>query len=259
MSRILLLVAVASCGRISFDPASRADDARSPDAPAAVTCAPEGHDEDADGFEDGCDVCPHISDAAQADGDGDRVGDACDPAPTTAGERIVFFDSFVGPNPAWEIIGPVTYMGDQLVTSRMDLVVLRLPGTFSDDTVTIGGHIAGGPARPRQLTVNANTENATYYCELYDDGAPKFGLTYTYDVMLYVSVADQPLPAAIGEDDVVLTLSTARPTAGCSTQWDLPRQLTGDVPADLGAAVSVSVLSLNLDGQFDYFIQIRSE
>lgn len=43
-------------------------------------------DVDLDGVEDGYDLCPSVADAGQEDGDGDRIGDACDPCPTDAGD-----------------------------------------------------------------------------------------------------------------------------------------------------------------------------
>jgi hypothetical protein len=68
---------LASCGRIGFDPS---DGVVTP-----VCMVPVGHDEDHDGIDDACDVCPHVADGPQLDRDGDRVGDACDPDPDTGG------------------------------------------------------------------------------------------------------------------------------------------------------------------------------
>ncbi len=62
---------------------------------------PDQHDHDGDGRGDVCDVCPHIVDSGR---DGDGVGDACDPHPTTAGDRIAFFDGFYAGEPSqWDI------------------------------------------------------------------------------------------------------------------------------------------------------------
>ncbi len=70
-----MLVAVASalgaCGRIGFGPP--ADVGGGDDAPA--------NDPDADGVVGAADNCPAIANADQANEDGDRFGDACDPCP----------------------------------------------------------------------------------------------------------------------------------------------------------------------------------
>ena len=76
MGRLPVVVALLamSCGRIDFDVLHDRSDDRSYDD--AALCVAVGHDEDGDGVDDACDVCPHLSDASQPDGDSDRVGDA---------------------------------------------------------------------------------------------------------------------------------------------------------------------------------------
>jgi hypothetical protein len=44
---------------------------------------------DADGVPDASDVCPLVPDAAQADADGDRIGDACNDALDPDGDELV--------------------------------------------------------------------------------------------------------------------------------------------------------------------------
>jgi hypothetical protein len=77
-------------------------------------------DHDADGRGDSCDGCPHLIDTG-SDTDFDGVGDACDPRPTTAGDRIAFFEGFYT-DPAWKsVIGTNTW--------QMDSGALRQSGT----------------------------------------------------------------------------------------------------------------------------------
>jgi len=65
-------------------------------------------DHDADGRGDRCDVCPHLPDTG-SDADGDSVGDACDPNPTRAGDRIAFFIGFYDPVDWKPVIGGATW------------------------------------------------------------------------------------------------------------------------------------------------------
>jgi hypothetical protein len=53
---------------------------------------PIGHDEDGDGIDDACDLCPQSID--DVDRDGDAVGDACDPRPDDVCEQRLRFDGF---------------------------------------------------------------------------------------------------------------------------------------------------------------------
>jgi hypothetical protein len=88
-------------------------------------CAAVGNadqrDHDDDGRGDSCDPCPHLIDTG-SDLDGDGVGDACDPNPTSAGDRLAFFEGFYG-NPAWKaVIGANTWQhfAGSLRQSRLD-------------------------------------------------------------------------------------------------------------------------------------------
>lgn len=63
-------------------------------------CEEVGHDEDSDGVDDGCDLCPTFPDVEQQNSDGDGLGDACE-WPRDGGaldqdalEAIAFFDGF---------------------------------------------------------------------------------------------------------------------------------------------------------------------
>ena len=92
MGRWWLLVALAGCDRFLQLSTVHAFDAAEVDA--TVDVAPANHDEDGDGIDDNFDNCPADANANQADLDGDRVGDVCDPHPTLPIDRIRYFDSF---------------------------------------------------------------------------------------------------------------------------------------------------------------------
>ncbi|MBL0214009.1 MAG: thrombospondin type 3 repeat-containing protein [Myxococcales bacterium] len=93
----------------------------------ALGCA-IGHDEDADGVDDGCDNCPQTPNPTQSDhletdmgSVADGVGDACDPHPTVAGDRVESFLSFAAPgiSETWRSPGAsTTFDGDALVFGR---------------------------------------------------------------------------------------------------------------------------------------------
>ena len=55
-----------------------------------------GPDEDGDGIEDRLDNCPNVPNADQADGDGDRAGDACDANPNVFNYKLSGQLLFVG-------------------------------------------------------------------------------------------------------------------------------------------------------------------
>jgi hypothetical protein len=54
------------------------DDDDNDGIPDAADTPPSPHDEDGDGIVDACDNCPEVANVPQLDGDGDRVGNACE-------------------------------------------------------------------------------------------------------------------------------------------------------------------------------------
>ncbi|MFT3694699.1 MAG: hypothetical protein QM831_16235 [Kofleriaceae bacterium] len=87
--RFALLIVLAACGRISFGEQGVASHDAAPDVIEQFCANASGHDEDGDGFDDKCDVCPTDPDD-QTDSDGDGVGDACDPDPGNPNSLVVF-------------------------------------------------------------------------------------------------------------------------------------------------------------------------
>ncbi len=86
MRLLVLGMALAGCGRLSFDSITNTGGI---DA-TVKSCG--GADEDGDGVGDACDDCPGDADPAQVDSDGDGVGDACDPNPTAPDDKLVLFE-----------------------------------------------------------------------------------------------------------------------------------------------------------------------
>ena len=129
--RVLVLLALAGCGRLGFDSLS---DALAPDddldgdlvADASDNCPikmnADQANEDGDRFGDVCDPCPPIADGLViADQDGDGVADACDPRPSLAGEVITVFEGFTSPPSGATIDGTWSFAnGQAIVTSSPD-------------------------------------------------------------------------------------------------------------------------------------------
>ncbi len=103
---LVLYLGVAACDHVlQLDPI-RTPDAR-PDSKTACPASTTLPDEDGDGCPNVGDDCPGIADPAQADMDGDGVGDACDPHPIDPFDSLfaaAYFDN--GPDPAWLLDNP---------------------------------------------------------------------------------------------------------------------------------------------------------
>jgi hypothetical protein len=96
---LLIALALSGCGRVSFD--ASGDSGNDAGADAFVCTTSVGHDEDGDGIDDGCDLCPLDPSSANGDTDSDGIGDLCDPEPSNNRQRLLLFESFVSRDARW--------------------------------------------------------------------------------------------------------------------------------------------------------------
>lgn len=208
----MAFVLLSACGRIHFD---GVDDA------ATAVCAPSFHDEDGDGIDDACDVCPHVPDLAQPDLDGDRVGDACDPEPSIARQRIVLFDPFTTLDAAWVRSADESVTGDELVLPA-GLATPRSvyrPLTTTHDTFVAGFQI-GPPSAASHLfaVMTAQGTAPLLYCELFDDGTHTLMFTY-FDGLTFTHPGFTPLVTPLGSGAGILAYELTAATGACATTW----------------------------------------
>ncbi len=136
----------AGCGRVDFDARGGGD---------ARACTPIGHDEDGDGIDDGCDLCPQITGDPQVDSDGDGIGDSCDPNPGDPNDVLVFFDSFATPNPWQPVRGTWNVQDDALVELDVSTASSLATRSVSDPTspdLTVDVVFTIDAWLPRQMT-----------------------------------------------------------------------------------------------------------
>lgn len=131
----------------------------------AGTCATAiGHDEDGDGIDDACDVCPAVPDNGE-DADGDGVGDACDPLPDNNCEVRLKFEGF-GAIPADLLLEGADWSigGDDLIqASPSGIRLAHWPATMSFDDVTLRAEltITGSDAAAFNNTVEIGSGGET--------------------------------------------------------------------------------------------------
>ncbi|MEO7094500.1 MAG: thrombospondin type 3 repeat-containing protein [Polyangiales bacterium] len=230
-------------------------------APDTTSCVPVGHDEDADGVDDACDVCPHLPNVEQADKDGDRVGDACDPEPMNPRQRIVLFEPFTH-LAGWTIVSNEASNGNDLVLPAAGGAGKAIYRAYvpMDDVFQIGVTTMDGGAGQSIVQLAFGSDGTPeYYCELFDTGADNFlQFTWTFNGTTFLHdgsvMSTQRLASGSGDLRVHRTASTVR----CDATWSGdPVSLTGATPA-----ITVSRMALyaeNVTARISYLVQIRTE
>jgi hypothetical protein len=252
---LVAALSAAGCGRLGFDGLAAGADA------GARACVAVGHDDDGDGVDDACDFCPHIVDD-QADSDGDGVGDACDPEPTSARERIAFFDPFTTVRPEWRFSTPPAIAGETAtfdarqfgIDASLDLVPGRdyfeiagrvtATASFGDHKVSLGVISDGEPE---------------YFCEVYDpgDGDVELKYTLTLDGASFMGLASAALSREI-EGDVRLRMSHTPPSVACATDDGGPLSVEGGIPSQIDAQ-SIHLELVRVALEIDYFVHIAGD
>jgi hypothetical protein len=249
----LVLTCTLACGRIGFDP--------------YIPCVPVGHDEDGDGIDDACDVCPHIFNPDQADRDGDRVGDVCDPHVDQPVDHIALFDPFTSMLPIWTFIGTSTYTGDAISVQALTGYWAGHPALAppTNDAYAIGGRVTQlGPSSMHELAVEISpslSSAAEYYCDLYEvSGSDTVGLTFTYNNVSFSNVGTAPVPVpTLAGAAVTMEFQQEQGVLGCTGSVSgTSGSASGPIPTGIvGGVVFPQVVDANVE--LDYFVQIHSD
>jgi hypothetical protein len=194
--------------------------------------------------------------------DGDGVGDACDPEPSMARQRIVLFDPFTSLSPGWSIEdGREQVVNDQLVfAAQGSSLAIARPYAPGLDRLVLGVHTgargAGGQAvvalQARSLVSFRNN-----YCELYDN-AGLFLFFTVYDGASYTHPGMQQATNALANGDGTLRYDLQQGSARCASTLH-GETLEVNAPAPAFAVDSLRLFANNVDVRIDYLVMIRTE
>jgi hypothetical protein len=260
---IISMSAAAGCGRIGFDAqtSTLGDGAGSNVIDGSKVCTAVGHDEDNDGVDDACDVCPHIP-GPQADLDGDGVGDACDPEPAIGRQSIVLFDPFTS-LANWTSMGATQAGDDAILDAINGSRELVRPYTPNNDLFMIGMTAgASGAGQYNFALVTAPISSpAGFYCEMFDTGG-SFSttmLTWTTDGTSYMHAGTNDWPAGQHFANGSGTFSYALTPTSCTCESIWNGVNHGGNGARPGIAVEEQhIYGENFVARLHWYIQIRT-
>jgi hypothetical protein len=237
-----LLVLVAACGRLRFDP-------------------PGGHDEDGDGIPDVEDPCPHVA-GDYADRDGDGVGDACDPNPDAPTESFLIFATMQPGDQPFDDASGFTQEADDLETAtNLYPNITRVLGTARVD---IGFEIRGivGTGQHQIAAGIQDSAAITYYFDEINDDPPTrdVGITSFSQATGYVPLAMvDPGPMHPGTGILRIDAVTSPPHHALVAGWtDQTGQLyqTSAATPDYAGGQLIRVAFNGLDVAIRYVVVI---
>jgi hypothetical protein len=247
-----VLSTALGCGRIAFEPGE-----------PALACTEVGHDEDGDGIDDACDVCPQLSDAEQSDADGDRVGDVCDPHPDEARDQLVLFDPFLEARPEWTYRGiSFELRDDSLFADSRDgqfRADLTGGGAPAKDSYSVAMRIGAGGIGQRQIAIYAlELDTRLYFCDLDQNQNGGFwALVFTLDGTSFggIDQTDAALPLENGS--LLMRMKHEPGFVECETDWPATKPVVMGAPAGVSPVVAaISVIGLEIE--LKSFVHIRS-
>lgn len=175
--------------------------------------APVGHDEDADGIDDGLDNCPADSNPSQSATEA-GIGTVCDPHPEDEGDRLALFLSFypTGRPDAIDEEPGVSYDAD---AATVDDATLRTRSSFTPSVISADlrfGSFVGEEAT-LTMTVGGHTcriaSCGSRICLQGGNGAMTGSMEFTpssFEVTLALVQADTMLACVLTKQAVVVSL-----------------------------------------------------